>query len=67
MPGPSSYNPQPPKSRKGFFASKERAGNAFIDDATVRGMETPGLQKVNYVNVLSIFRNLLKNMCSTIK
>lgn len=33
--------------------SKAYAGNAFIDDATFRGKQTPGIQNVKYV-ILSI-------------
>lgn len=49
IPGPSSYKPNPPKSRKSFFSSKAYSGNSFIDEAIFRGKETPGIQKVKYV------------------
>ena len=55
IPGPSSYKPNYPKSKCTLFVSRAYAGNAFIDDATVRGRETPGLQNVKYVIILIFY------------
>mmetsp|Transcript_25494 Transcript_25494/g.28319 ORF Transcript_25494/g.28319 Transcript_25494/m.28319 type:complete len:158 (+) Transcript_25494:165-638(+) len=51
VPGPSSYKPNYPKSKCKLYTSKAVAGNAFIDDATFRGMQTPGIQNVKYGSV----------------
>ncbi len=52
VPGPHSYKPNYPKSKCTLFVSKARAGNAFIDSATFKGQQTPGIQNVKYVRVL---------------
>ena len=52
IPGPTSYDPKLPKSKRSFFSSKTRAGNAFIDEAIFRGKETPGIQNVKYVRFI---------------
>ena len=51
IPGPSSYNPVIPKSKKSYYASKARAGNAFIDEATYKARETPEMKNlIKYVS-----------------
>ncbi|CAI2365491.1 unnamed protein product [Moneuplotes crassus] len=51
IPGPNSYKPKYPKSKCTLFVSRTRAGNAFIDDATYRGQQTPGIQNVKYTSI----------------
>ena len=51
IPGPNQYKPKFPPTKCKLYSSKAYAGNAFIDEATYKGMQTPGIQNIKYVSV----------------